>query len=92
MEVFFVSLSLKVNNIDDTTAQWIKEESKRRGIEVEQVILELIHKGLNIERGPAQLQTYHDLDALAGTWNEEQAKEFMNAISDFEKPDDHLWQ
>jgi len=92
MEVFFVSLSLKVNNIDDTTAQWIKEESKRRGIEVEQVILELIHKGLNIERGPAQLQTYHDLDALAGTWNEEQANEFMNAISDFEKPDDHLWQ
>lgn len=87
-----MSLSLKVNNIDDTTAQWIKEESKRRGIEVEQVILELIHKGLNIERGPAQLQTYHDLDALAGTWNEEQANEFMNAISDFEKPDDHLWQ
>ena len=87
-----MSLSLKVHNIDDTTAQWIKEESLRRGIEVEKVILELIHKGMNIERDHTQLQPYHDLDALAGTWNEEQAKEFMNTISDFEKPDDNLWR
>jgi len=91
-DVFFVSLSLKVNNIDDSTSRWIKEESKRRGIEVEQVIIKLIHKGMNIEKGPAQLQTYHDLDALSGTWNDEQANEFVKAITDFEKPDDQLWQ
>lgn len=87
-----MSLSLIINNIDNSTAQWIKEESERRGIKMENLILELIQKGVKIECGQPQIGVYHDLDALSGTWNEDQTEEFMKAMSDFEKPDEKLWQ
>ncbi|MBI4639366.1 MAG: hypothetical protein HY731_01660 [Candidatus Tectomicrobia bacterium] len=45
-----------------------------------------------MERESSQLQVYHDLDSLAGTWSDEQASEFLNAIADFEQVDEKLWQ
>jgi len=39
----------------------------------------------------AELPTYHDLDALAGTWNEAEATAFLQAIADFKQVDQALW-
>jgi hypothetical protein len=36
--------------------------------------------------------TYHDLDHLAATWSDEQAKEFLEAIADLDQVDKELWQ
>ena len=33
---------------------------------------------------------YRDLDALAGTWSDEEAEEFLSAIADFERVDEGL--
>jgi len=83
---------ITIQDIDDATAKWISEEAKRRGVNVESLIVELIHKGMDVEREGAPLQTYHDLDSLAGTWSEEQETEFLNAVSDFEHVDEKLWR
>ncbi len=34
---------------------------------------------------------YHDLDALSGTWTEQQSHEFLSVLSDFSKIDEELW-
>lgn len=39
-----------------------------------------------------RLRTYEDLDSLAGTWTEEQATEFMDAIIHFDLVDEKMWQ
>jgi len=59
-------------------------------VTIEVLILELIRKGISMEQESSQLQVYHDLDSLAGTWSDEQASEFLNAIADFEQVDEKL--
>ena len=80
--------TIVIENLDDTSATWIEQEAKHRGLSIEQIILELVQKAAK----HAQLETYHDLDDLAGTWSDEQADEFLRVIADFERVDETLWQ
>ena len=77
-----------LDNLDDTSVTWIEQESKRRGLPIEQITLELIQQAIQ----NARLKTYHDLDALAGTWTDKEADEFLSVIADFERVDESLWQ
>lgn len=87
-----MTTSIVIQDIDDRTSQWINEEAERRGVSVESLVVELIHKGIIAERESISPQLHHDLDSLAGTWSEEQATEFLKAIADFEHVDEKLWQ
>jgi hypothetical protein len=80
--------TIVLENLDDTSATWIEQEAERRGIPVEQIALELIQQAIK----DAQLKTYHDLDALAGTWSDKETDEFLSVIADFERVDEQLWQ
>jgi hypothetical protein len=81
-----------IQDLGEATADWISKEAERRGVSVEAVVVELLHKGIGIERDNSQLQVYHDLDWFIGTWTEEEADEFLKAIEDFEQVDEELWQ
>jgi len=87
-----MSTNITIQDLDDTTVKWISEEAERRGISVESLVVELIRKGINTDQETSPLQTYYDLDSLAGTWSEEQEAEFLNAVADFEQVDEKLWQ
>jgi hypothetical protein len=78
--------------LDEATANWIEKEAERRGTNKETVALQLIQKGIECEGEYDSLRTYDDLDSLAGTWTEEQATEFMDAISHFDQVDEKIWQ
>jgi hypothetical protein len=83
--------SIMIHDVDDATATWLIEEAGRRGMSVETVAGLLLRRGLEWERRQAELPTYHDLDALAGTWNEAEATAFLQAIADFKQVDQALW-
>jgi hypothetical protein len=83
--------SITIPDVDDATATWLAEEARRRGVSVEKVAGVLLRRGLEWERHRAALPTYHDLDALAGTWSEDEAAAFLLAIADFEQVDPSLW-
>ena len=87
-----MSTNITIQDLDDTTVKWISEEAERRGISVESLVVELIRKGINTDQETSPLQTYYDLDSLAGTWSEEHEAEFLNAVADFEHVDEKLWQ
>ncbi|GEM_PF-6491392 len=42
-------------------------------------------------RNGMELPVYHDLDALAGTWTDREADDFLRDVSDFDKVDENLW-
>jgi len=84
--------TITINNLDEATAKWIDREAKRSGTNMEAVALNLMRKGIECERDHVALPFYEDLDSLAGTWSEEQAIEFMNAINHFNQVDEKLWQ
>jgi hypothetical protein len=83
--------SITIHDVDDATVNWLMEEAERLGMSVERVAGLLLQRALEWERRRAELPTYHDLDALAGTWNEDEATTFLQAIADFEQVDLGLW-
>ena len=87
-----MSAPITIQNMDEATVKWITEEAQRRGVSAEALVVELIHKGIDLERQESPWPTYHDLDVLAGTWSAEEADEFLKAIVDFEQVDEKLWQ
>jgi hypothetical protein len=84
--------SITIEDVDDATARWLMEESGRRGVSMESVAGQLLRRGLEWERRRAALPTYDDLDALAGTWSEDEAAAFLQAVATFEHVDPLLWQ
>lgn len=87
-----MTTNITIQDLDDATAEWINQEAERRGISVESFVLELIRKGVTVDQATSHLQTYDDLDSLAGTWSKEQEMEFSNAIADFEQVDEKMWR
>lgn len=87
-----MSTAIVIQDIDDATAEWIREEAERRGIKEELLVLQLLRDGIRIANESSLTQQHHDLDSLAGTWSEEQAAEFAAAESDFERVDEKLWR
>lgn len=83
-----MSISIAIQDLDEPTASWILREAETRGLSVEAVVLELIRQGIT----SLQLRTYDDLDSLAGTWTDQEADEFLDAIADLAQVDEKLWQ
>ena len=75
-----MSDSIAITGMDKATARWISEEAARRGISAQSLIIEIIHKGVELERDRSRLSPFDDLDALAGSWDDEQASEFLSPL------------
>jgi plasmid stability protein len=76
--------SITIHDVDDTTATWLDKEAGRRGVNVETVARQLLHRALVWERRRAQLPAYH--------WSEDEATAPLHAIADFEQVDPSLWR
>ncbi len=74
--------SITIPDVDDTTAIWLLEEAGRRGISMETVAGLLLQRGLEWERRRTALPAYHDIDALVGSWREDEAAAFLQAVAD----------
>lgn len=89
-----MSISLTLSNLDGETYRLLQAEATRKHSDVESVAKTALAKGLEVERlaklpkGPP----YHDLDFLAGTWTESEAKEFLDIVSEFRHIDREIWQ
>jgi hypothetical protein len=88
-----MSKSITIRHLDEATIDWLDAEARRRGTDVERIVIELIHQGAKTTTPPQEgLPVFHDLDALAGTWTQEEAEEFLQATADFRRVDEALWQ
>ncbi|MCZ7571571.1 MAG: hypothetical protein M5U01_23735 [Ardenticatenaceae bacterium] len=84
--------SLTIQHLDDATVEWIDQEAKRKGVPAEAVARRLIQRGVEVERKRAAQQVHRDLDALAGTWSEEETAEFLRAVEELSQIDPSRWQ
>jgi hypothetical protein len=66
----------------------LKQEAKKLHISVNTLILRMIQKGLGFTHEKTE---HHDLDDLAGTWSDSDAKDFEKNTEYFEKIDKELW-
>jgi plasmid stability protein len=83
--------NLTLRGLDEETSARLKQAAQSRGVSVNRHALELLRRGLGLvprSRG----ERYHDLDHLAGTWSETDAREFADALAAFEQIDEALWR
>jgi hypothetical protein len=73
----------------------LKNIASKKGITPEQWVSEQILKNdaeKNIKLTDKSDVIFHDLDYLAGTWTDQDAEEFEQATSDFNKIEERLWR
>jgi len=78
---------------DDDLAREIEDLARREGLSRNQAVLRLLRKGAGIAEGREGRDVIgSSLDWFVGSWTEEQAREFDDAVAEFEAIDEELWQ
>lgn len=81
--------TLTLRGCDEELDRALKEASRRQGVSVNRLVLQTLReKLLGAGKKPRR---YDDLDALAGTWTNAEAAQFNEAVRNFGKIDDELW-
>jgi hypothetical protein len=80
----------KLRGIDEPLSQTLKELARNRGVSLNTLALRLIREATGIDKRKRTVE-HHDLDALAGTWNENDELEFKNATRSLEAVDEEMW-
>lgn len=80
--------SITIDNLDGEILARLRCEAERRGVDLSVVVAELIERGLGPAPSGSDGLPHHDLDALAGTWSDEQADAFLSAIADLQSVDE----
>jgi hypothetical protein len=86
--------SLTIHHLDKTTYNRLTHLAKRRGLTTEAAAALLIRDALSSESeiDDVSIESPSQLDMLAGTWSEREAKLFLQAVADFSQIDEELWQ
>jgi hypothetical protein len=87
-----MSISITIDNLDDAVVERLEAEARRRGMNIESAVKELLHEALERTGNHEAASVQHDLDTLAGTWSEEEANEFLEVVKDFGHVDKDLWR
>jgi hypothetical protein len=78
--------AISVRGLDETQLRNLKAQARRQGVSLNRLVLQRI-----TEAEPGSNQSRADLDALAGTWTQEEAEAFGAAIAPLEQIDSGLW-
>lgn len=78
---------------DESLAREIEGLAQRQGLSRNQAVLRLLRKGAGLEEEAEEAKVIgSSLDWFAGSWTEERAREFDQAVADFESIDEELWR
>ena len=80
--------ALTVRNVNPSLARALERETARRGISLNQTVLDLLQQALGTD--PGALRS-NGLRGLAGTWSDEERVEFEAATASFEQLETELW-
>jgi hypothetical protein len=82
--------TMSIRGLDPKELARLKRQAKREGSSLNSLVLRLV-QGNAAARDKAR-QTYDDLDALAGTWSAQQARQFDQATAPFSEFGPAVWK
>ena len=84
--------TITLRGIDEVMEKALREKSKELSLKsLNSTILYMLQEALGLTKR-RQRALYRDLDHLAGTWSEEDLREFEDATAVFEQVDEELWR
>ena len=78
--------TLTVRNLPPDVAKALAREKQRRGSSLNQTVIDLLKQGLGVSGARS-----NGLAPMAGTWSDEEYRDFERAVAPFEEVDPELW-
>jgi plasmid stability protein len=88
----FLVKNLTIRGVDEKLERALKERAKREHMSMNKLVIRILQRNLVKDEESEMLKTYDDLDHLAGTWSDAEAREFEEYISPFEQIDEEMWK
>lgn len=83
--------SFTIHKLDDETYTRIEQLAKREGTSINKTAKKLLRKALGIE-SESIAERRKRFEKFLGTWTEEQAAEFDEAVRVFDEIDEESWK
>ena len=83
--------TLTLRGMDDELARGLEQLSRQGRDSMNAVILRVLRDSLGLSK-PRFREVHHDMDDLAGSWTDEEAREFDTITGDFSKIDEEMWR
>ena len=84
--------TMSIRGIDRKAVDRLKRQARSEGSSLNKLAVRLLQGEAPKTRCAAALQTYEDLDALAGTWTSRQALQFERDTAALAEADPALWK
>jgi hypothetical protein len=84
--------TMSIRGLDPKVLARLKRQAEREGSSLNALVLRLVQGDAAARARDKARQTYDDLDALAGTWSAQQARQFNLATAPFSEVDPALWK
>ncbi len=82
--------TLTIRGIDPVLSNAIKSLAVENQESINQTALKILKDAAGVSFKPV-FRTFTDLDALAGTWSEDDEQQFNQVVAHFNKIDQELW-
>jgi hypothetical protein len=80
--------TLTIRNVPRRLADALNRERRRTDLSLNQTVLDVLGRGLGLgDEGPRR----NGLARLAGTWSEDDQRQFDAAVASFEEVDPDMW-
>ena len=83
--------AITLRNIPPDLSRRIERRAKERGSSLNKTVIQVLEDGLGTSKKRA-VQLHHDLDHLAGSWSEDEAREFEEDLAAQRKIEPELWR
>ena len=81
--------AITIRNVPADLAESLEREKRRRKASLNRTVLALLSEALGVSKpGPRS----NGLRRLAGTWTEDEYREFEEAVAPFEHIDEAIWR
>ena len=80
--------TLTIRGVPRTLAQALDRERRRRDASLNSTVLDLLSRSLGLEAGGPRR---NGLAELAGTWTDDEQRQFAAAVAPLETVDDEMW-
>lgn len=84
--------SITIRNLPAELARVIVLKSKQEGTSLNKTVIRLLEASVAAPSRDGRRELYRDLDALAGSWAEDEAAAFDQALSEQRHIDPELWR
>lgn len=81
--------TMTIRNVSADLAAALEEEKSRRGLSLNRTVLALMQEALGVSD---EAERSNGLRRLAGTWTEDEFREFEEAVRPFREIDEELWR